>query len=84
MRSSETLNAGAPPRLPVSPALFSGFVDYASELPQLLGVSRRTLDKYRADPLGAFPPILKLGRRSLVSVDALRRWMENRTDSHAA
>ncbi len=43
---------------------------------ELLGMSRRTLEKWRGE--GSGPPFLKLGRRVLYSVADLEAWVRSR------
>ncbi len=43
---------------------------------ELIGMSRRTLEKWRGE--GAGPPFLKLGRRVLYSVADLEDWIRSR------
>ncbi len=43
---------------------------------ELIGMSRRTLEKWRSEGTG--PPFLKLGRRVLYSVADLEEWIQSR------
>ncbi len=43
---------------------------------ELIGMSRRTLEKWRGEGTG--PPFLKLGRRVLYSVADLEEWLRSR------
>jgi predicted DNA-binding transcriptional regulator AlpA len=61
-------------KIPPSPRAL-GLIDM-TEICQLLAMSRPTLDKIADDPRRHFPKRVRLGKRTFVNEQHLRRWID--------